>query len=287
MSRCGLAIVLGALGLACACRTGVGPGSRWPPADARPVERVEPIEQVGIPVDDSLELEGYLYRPKGPGPFPAVVLMHGCMGVGANYVPLNNVAFLLRDAGYVALVVDSFVARNVFLAVPVCSGSPPTVGDRVGDAFAANRYLSSLAFVDSRHIGLVGWSHGGIAAVMAWARNASAPGTSRFAAVAAYYPNCFSRQDISSPSVPLLIISGENDDWCPARPCQTLVETAALEGHQDVSIVVYPGATHSFDTTFRGRAGDFAGHHLVPDLAAARDSREKLLAFFDRTLRSR
>jgi inositol transport system substrate-binding protein len=72
-----------------------------------------------------------------------------------------------------------------------------------------------------------------------------------------------------------LIISGENDDWCPARPCQTLVETAALEGHRDVSIVVYPGATHSFDTTFRGRAGGNRGSVIeivgAPDSSIAAD----------------
>lgn len=283
MPRHAMAVALGALGLACACRTSSGPGSPWPPADAKYIEPFEPIEQVGIPVSDALELEGYLYRPRGPGRFPAVVLMHGCMGVGANYAPLNNVALLLRDAGYVALVVDSFTARNVVLALPVCSGAPPTVGERAEDALAASRFLSSLAFVDSSHMGLVGWSHGGTAAVLAWARNAAVPGTSRFAAVAAYYPSCFS-QDVNSPSVPLLIIAGEEDDWCPAAPCRRLVETATLEGLPDVTIIVYPGATHSFDTTFRGRAIDFAGHHLVPDPAAARSSRQSLLVFFDRTL---
>lgn len=29
-------------------------------------------------------IEGRLYRPQGTGPFPAVVLMHGCNGPSAN-----------------------------------------------------------------------------------------------------------------------------------------------------------------------------------------------------------
>ena len=38
-----------------------------------------------------VQLSGYLYRPDGPGPFPAVMMLHGCSGlltrdgkIGAN-----------------------------------------------------------------------------------------------------------------------------------------------------------------------------------------------------------
>ena len=29
----------------------------------------------------AVQLSGYLYRPDGPGPFPAVVMLHGCSGL--------------------------------------------------------------------------------------------------------------------------------------------------------------------------------------------------------------
>src|SRR5439155_21173663 len=55
-------------------------------------------------------LTGELTLPVGPGPFPAVVLMHGCGGVGnaeGGWVdPLTR-------AGYAAFVVDSFTGRGL------------------------------------------------------------------------------------------------------------------------------------------------------------------------------
>jgi dienelactone hydrolase len=46
----------------------------------------------------------------------------------------------------------------------------------------------------------------------------------------------------------LLILIGENDDWTPAEPCQKLTEAAKKAGYP-VTIKVYPGAHHSFDSS--------------------------------------
>src|SRR5580704_7268540 len=50
-----------------------------------------------------------LYRPSGGGPFPAVVLLHTCAGLGPH---VHAWARKLQDWGYVALVVDSFTPRG-------------------------------------------------------------------------------------------------------------------------------------------------------------------------------
>src|SRR5438105_2650861 len=44
------------------------------------------------------------YRPRGDGPFPAVVLLHGCGGVSPSTRQWGR---WFRAHGYVALVVDS------------------------------------------------------------------------------------------------------------------------------------------------------------------------------------
>ena len=49
------------------------------------------------------------------------------------------------------------------------------------------------------------------------------------------------------PLAPLLILSGELDDWTPAEPCRQLATRARAAG-APVDIVVYPGAHHSFDS---------------------------------------
>jgi len=172
----------------------------------------------------------------------------------------------------------------------VCDGKRPTPYDRVEDAFAARRYLSSLPFVDPDRIALVGWSHGGITAVLTWARKSEEARTASFAAIAAYYPLCavdsdlYEDEDIASASAPLLILIGERDDWLPATLCRSFVDLATKLG-RDASLTVYPGATHAFDSVEGGKPVEFMGHRLVPDPAAALASRERLLGFLDGALK--
>jgi poly(3-hydroxybutyrate) depolymerase len=53
---------------------------------------------------------GELFLPAGPGPFPAMVVLHGCDGVGPHY---RTWARQLQVWGYAALLVDSFGPRGV------------------------------------------------------------------------------------------------------------------------------------------------------------------------------
>lgn len=50
-----------------------------------------------------------LYRPKGTGPSPAVVLLHTCGGLGQH---VFDWASRLTSAGYVSVVIDSFTPRG-------------------------------------------------------------------------------------------------------------------------------------------------------------------------------
>jgi dienelactone hydrolase len=276
-----LALLVAALALLASCR----------PNATRTAPRVEAISDVSIPFSapPPSALTGKLYRPQGTGPFPAAVLMHGCSGLATGSTGMDNVALLLRESGYVALEVDSFLSRGV---ATVCDNpmKHPTQYERVDDAFAARRYLSSLSFVVPDRIALVGWSHGGTTALLTWARKSDEARSASFAAIAAYYPYCFINvaayedEDITSASAPLLILIGERDDWCPVAMCQSVMDQATKLG-RDTSMTVYPGATHAFDSVSGGKPQEFMGHRLAPDPAAALASRERLLEFLDRTLK--
>src|ERR1700682_6081422 len=54
-------------------------------------------------------LEGRLVKPGGAGPFPALVLLHGCHGVSPQVYAWGR---WLADRGYVAFVVDSYCPRE-------------------------------------------------------------------------------------------------------------------------------------------------------------------------------
>lgn len=232
-------------------------------------------------------------RPDGPGPFPAVVWMHSCAGVvrGARHV--EDWTRRLLKMGYVVAIPDSFSERGY--PGGVCgNGALVTAETRAGDAYEALRSLETRTDVVAEHIGLMGFSHGGwtvlaamdegiVARVRAGARHT-------FAAAIAFYPECAAGSWTRAyrAAAPLLILSGELDDWTPAEPCQRLADRARAQG-QHVSIVVYPGAYHSFDTynpvmripeARRGRGATIGG-----DNRAREDSVAQVEAFFARYLR--
>ncbi len=107
-------------------------------------------------------LLGYLARPYGQGPFPAVVLLHGCAGFGPRE---TRWADNLRSWGYVALADDSFTPRNL------TSCNNGAVSDDTIDAFAALQYLTAQPFVLADRVTVLGFSLGGIAALGVVERN--------------------------------------------------------------------------------------------------------------------
>lgn len=195
-------------------------------------------------------LSGDLEFPDGPGPFPAVVLAHGCGGVGnaeQGWIPV------LRRAGYATLALDSFTGRGLR---EVCTNaSLLTSLQRVPDAYGALRILATHPRVDARRIVLMGFSHGGgltMSAATVWARDTYAgAGKPAFRAFFPFYPPCITVSPESNRiSAPLRLHIGEADDWTPAAPCREQVDEMRAAG-QDARITTYPGASHSFDNVGR------------------------------------
>jgi dienelactone hydrolase len=185
-------------------------------------------------------ITGELYTPSGKGPYPAVVLFHGCGGVSPN-VPAW--AQWLQSEGYAALVVDSFQGRGLR---NLCADSRPlTPAVRAADVYAAAAKLQAMGVVDGDRIAAMGFSHGGSTVLAAWRTQRQHPDV-KLRALIALYPGCGSQQLPPPDAAPLLILAGANDDWTPAESCQTLAD-AAREAGPPVTIVVYPDARHHFD----------------------------------------
>lgn len=200
-----------------------------------------------------LRLAGDLHLPAGPGPFPAVVLAHGCGGVRnaeRGWVePLNR-------AGHATFLLDSFTSRGIS---EVCTQPRRIVPvQRIPDASGALRILAMHPRIDAGRVALMGFSHGGsltLNAATRWARQTYAPeGAPAFRAFVAFYPGCASRHpELLSLSAPVRIHGGAVDDWTPAAACRELVAEERAAG-QDAEIIVYPDAHHSFDSVGRAVA---------------------------------
>lgn len=195
-----------------------------------------------------LAISGELELPEGSGPFPSVVLMHGCAGVGAAERGWETA---LRAAGYATFVVDSFGGRGL-REVCVDAGALLPM-QRIPDAYGALRILSTHPAIDARRIALMGFSNGGSVTTLsatAWAHETFVPaGQPGFRAFVAFYPYCnWTMPEMAHLSAPLRIHTGALDDWTPAKPCADMVAGLRSAGY-DAMITVYPGARHSFDET--------------------------------------
>jgi dienelactone hydrolase len=213
-------------------------------------------------------IQGYLSKPVGVAPFPAVVLLHSCLGLPATR---RSIGDLLAGWGYVALFVDDFTTRGVR---ETCASN---FGEGISDAFGALAFLSRLPYVDPQRIAAVGYSQGADTALqIASARLASTfaiPRDLNFKAVAAFYPPCENQADVRL-EIPTLILIGRSDDVTPAADCERLAQN-----HSDIKLVVYPGAYHLFDDPGLAVGRRQFGMWLKYDADAAERSRSELRDF--------
>jgi dienelactone hydrolase len=206
---------------------------------------------VDIP-EANLTLHALLYRPDGQGPFPAVVALHDCDGLDRRSTAIAPLygewATLLAAKGFVVIFPDSFGSRELGSQCRVRQTTVKSSRERVADANAARRFLQTQSFVEPKHISLLGWSSGGIAALWAVRPNAApSDGSADFRSAVALYPGCRRlRQTAWSTRVPTLILIGSADDWTLASTCQQMVAGAHGRSAR-AEIVVYPGAHHEFD----------------------------------------
>lgn len=143
---------------------GYSPGFTWKRQGGKP----EPARRLDLPetrftfTSDGLELRGKLVRPTGPGPFPAVVIVHGSgreSAVDTYYMP-----YLFAAHGIATLVFDK-------------RGTGGSEGDYTQnfhvlarDVVAAVEWLRGQRGIDTAKIHLAGYSQGGWIAPLAATR---------------------------------------------------------------------------------------------------------------------
>jgi dienelactone hydrolase len=236
--------------------------------------RAEP-ETVYFPSADSkTQLVGYLFRPAGGGPRPAIVLLHGRAGpyslnnnsectfvTRTRSSPCNAGTLSKRhamwgqywaDHGYVALLPDSFGPRGKGRGFGRFSHGDPdreSVNEKTVrplDAEGALAYLRSRRDVVPDRIFLQGWSNGGSTTLNVMIRQGEQPG---FRAGLAFYPGCGEAallEPAVSTNVRIAMFLAEDDAEVPPDRCMQFADRSRAAGTR-IDVKLYRGATHDFD----------------------------------------
>jgi dienelactone hydrolase len=215
-----------------------------------------------------------IYRPAGAGPFPFVVLLHGCGGLKHEASWTHWVrpwADLFRAHGIGTAVVDSFGPRGVD---QVCTGNVAAWAvRRADDAYSARAWLAEQPDVDAQRIAVMGMSNGGRTVLAALRTAPQRP--ERFVAGVALYPGC--QTDVSSNFyAPLLVLIGHADTVTPAHFCEQMRATQPASA-PDLRLVVYPRGPHTFDMRLPERT--VLGMRLGYDPQAEADARRQVIDF--------
>jgi dienelactone hydrolase len=228
---------------------------------------------------------------------PAVIILHGTGGIRYNGV---YYAAALNRAGIATLEVDQWGGRGL---TGVASNRPRDRGDMLPDVGGAYRLLAERPDIDDQRIGLMGYSMGGGETLLMMTRHYSeailGPNAQIKAAVA-LYPVCWLYNHVPGAELsnlvdaPIRIMIGSADDYDGgSEPCERLKQELAPKDAAHLSVRVFPGATHIFDSFSGSYEFDDPGAnrrkggvvHVRPDPEARQEVRDDLTQFFSTALK--
>jgi dienelactone hydrolase len=235
------------------------------------------------------ELVGYVYKPQGRGPFPAVVMMHGRAGPYNSNIS-GSCTFVQRgvrsdcnvdtlsararmwgkfwaEQGVLAIHVDSFgprgrahgYGRNTHGDADRDAVNELTV--RPWDAEDALAYLYLRGDVKTNQIALQGWSNGASTALnlvdLYKTRRTRMQG---FQQALVFYPGCGPKALRSNKGyqagVPTTVFLAGRDEEVNPEICRKALTGARADlgnGTRTVEIINYEDATHDFDDPGKSR----------------------------------
>lgn len=205
-----------------------------------------------------LSLVGYLYKPQGSGPWPALIWNHGSERNPDPHRQFDTVAAIFVPAGYVVFapvrrghgvsegnnIVDELQSalkqhgREASLRLTV----QLLESEQLIDQLAGLAYLKRLPFVDSERLAVAGCSYGGIGTLLgAESGSGYKAAVSISPAALSWDGNPFLRtrllNAVARLDIPVLLIQPPKDD--SLAPARVLGKQAALLG-KPLTAKVYP-----------------------------------------------
>jgi carboxymethylenebutenolidase len=221
------------------------------------------------------EVRGVLFRPKGNGPFPAVIDIHGINGQTEwDFVTGRRLA----EAGYVVLAVDLFgrPSRNYEDGLLQRDRFRPTVQE---DLKGAVTFLTQQPFVVPTRIGSVGWCMGGGYSLLL------AVADPRLAAAVVYYgpvepPPGPPTEELRNIKAPMIAHFGLEDYSIAITSVKMWANNMKAFG-KPLDLHLYPGAGHGFAE----RQNRTPTHGEKNEPGPAELSWERTMAFLDKHLK--
>jgi len=202
------------------------------------------------------ELHGFLWKPEGIGPFPAIVWNHGSEKLPgsqptlANFYTAHSYVFFVphrRGQGHSA---GDYI-QDLVVQVPPGERARRMVElqeSEVDDVIAGLNYLRSQSFVDPARIAISGCSYGGIQTLLIGERDLGVKALVPFAPGAMSWEHNAPLQDrlaraVDLAKAPVFLIQAENDySLAPSRA----LSKEANKKKKDFQSKIYPafGSTH-------------------------------------------
>ena len=227
-------------------------------------------DSMPIKVGVNKNMEAQLMTPDGPGPYPAILLLHTSGGLQSGDM---EYAKRLIAEGYVVLVPSFLEAYGIRAKTRHFTFT--TYAQPIYDDFVASlEILRSNNKVNSKKLGAIGFSNGAYFALWLAATGQVQAGVSYYGALTgAGTDSSLTRfqQSFRSTSSPVLIFHGTDDNTVRVGQAAELdrILTEAQAPHE---FYQYVGAEHRFDRD-RSTSND----------AAAKDAWQRTLALLNKT----
>ncbi|HEY6350185.1 MAG TPA: prolyl oligopeptidase family serine peptidase [Candidatus Angelobacter sp.] len=203
-----------------------------------------------------LQLHGFLWKPNGPGPFPAVLWNHGSEKLPGSQPDLGQFYTSHFFVFFVPHRRGQGRSPGVYIQDVIAQTPPARRADKmvelqqeeVEDVAAALNYLKSQPFVDPQRIAVSGCSYGGIQTLLAGERDLGIRALVPFAPGAMSWEqnqplHGLLRNAVDNAKAPVFLIQAQND--YDLAPSQSLSKEAEKK-HKDFQSRIYPafGSSH-------------------------------------------
>ena len=228
-------------------------------------EADSPVQPTYIKTRDGLYVAAAIRKPKGDGPFPAIIIWHGAPGgrgmeqlIGWSRGDTGGPVWeRFLQEGHVVVVADYRGGDVNLMSTPSTTGLVTSIDD----GLAIIEYVKSLKYVDPNRLSLYGVSLGGnlvmhlLSKVQVWRAIVGAPAAMWFLGIKTQGLTGFdrlkdarpdpevARQNIAPVQTPVLILAGTADSLLPVA--RMLHDELAAAG-KTVRLEIYENGYHDF-----------------------------------------